>query len=41
MMWRGFDARMTLMEEPGRHHFNVIDGLADPRHPLTKALVAG
>jgi arylformamidase len=41
MMWRGFDARTTLVEEPGRHHFNVIDGLADPNHPMTKALVAG
>jgi tryptophan 2,3-dioxygenase len=41
MMWRGFDARMTMVEEPGRHHFSVLDGLAEPRHPLTKALVAG
>ena len=39
MMWRGFDAHMTLVEEPGRHHFNVIDGLADPSHSLTRALV--
>ena len=28
-MWKGFDTRMTLVEEPGRHHFNVIDGLVD------------
>jgi arylformamidase len=40
-MWRGFDTRMTLIEEPGRHHFNVIDGLAEPGHPLTLALLGG
>jgi alpha-beta hydrolase superfamily lysophospholipase len=39
MMWRGFDARIALVEEPRRHHFNVIDGLVDPGHVLTKALV--
>jgi arylformamidase len=38
-MWKGFDARMTMVEEPGRHHFNVIDGLAEPGHPLTRALL--
>jgi arylformamidase len=38
-MWNGFDARMTMVEEPGRHHFNVIDGLAEPDHPLTLALL--
>jgi arylformamidase len=40
-MWKGFDVRMTLTEEPGRHHFNVIDGLAEPDHPLTLALLGG
>ncbi|RVV99956.1 alpha/beta hydrolase [Mesobaculum littorinae] len=24
---------------PGQHHFSVIDGLADPDHPLTEALL--
>jgi arylformamidase len=38
-MWKGFDARMTLVEEPGRHHFNIIDGLANADHPLTRALL--
>jgi hypothetical protein len=38
-IWRSFDARMTMVEEPARHHFNVIDGLCDPTHPLTRALV--
>ncbi len=38
-MWRGFDTRATIVEEGDRHHFNVIDGVADPTHPLTKALI--
>jgi arylformamidase len=41
IMWRGFDARMTMVEEAGRHHFNVLDGLSEPRHALTRALIAG
>jgi arylformamidase len=40
-IWKGFDTRMTLMEEPSRHHFNVIDGLAEPDHPLALALLRG
>jgi len=27
--------------DPGRHHFDVIDGLADPGHPLTAACLDG
>lgn len=27
--------------DPGRHHFDVIDGLADPDHPLTAACLQG
>ncbi len=38
-MWRGFDARMAIVEEPDRHHFNVIDGLAEANHPLIQALL--
>jgi alpha-beta hydrolase superfamily lysophospholipase len=38
-MWRGFDARMAIVEEPNRHHFNVIDGLAEANHPLIQALL--
>lgn len=40
-MWNGFDARMAMVAEPGRHHFDIIDGLTDPGHPLTRALVGG
>ena len=38
-MWRGFDARMAVVEEPSRHHYNVIDGLCEPDHAMTKALL--
>jgi arylformamidase len=31
----------TLYRAPGRHHFDVIDGLKDADDPLTLALVAG
>jgi hypothetical protein len=26
--------------EPDRHHFDIIDGLADPAHPLTRTLIS-
>jgi len=26
--------------EPDRHHFNIVDGLAHPDHPLTRTLIA-
>ncbi len=39
-MWSGFDATMAVREEPDRHHYNVIDGLMEPDHPLTQALLA-
>jgi len=40
-MWKGFDTRIKIVEEPGRHHFDVIDGLADASHPLARALLVG
>ncbi len=39
-IWTGLGAQTCTIEEPGRHHFNVIDGLADPHHPLVKALLS-
>ena len=36
-MWYGLDCDTEAVVEPDRHHFNVIDGLADPRSPLTRA----
>jgi hypothetical protein len=39
-IWTGLGAQTRTIEEPGRHHFNVIDGLADPQHPIVKALLS-
>jgi arylformamidase len=40
-VWTGLGARTTCVAEPDRHHFDVIDGLADVDHPLTRALMSG
>jgi len=39
-IWTGLGATTAVVEEADRHHFTVIDGLADHRHPLTAALLA-
>jgi hypothetical protein len=39
-IWTGLGAKTCTIEEPGRHHFDVIDGLADPDHPLTRTLLS-
>ncbi len=36
-VWYGLGCDTEAVVEPDRHHFNVIDGLADPRSPLTRA----
>jgi len=38
-VWTGCGVETRAVEEPGRHHFNVIDGLADPDSELTAALL--
>lgn len=38
-IWTGLGATTSAIEEPDRHHFNVIEGLADPDHPLTRTLI--
>jgi acetyl esterase/lipase len=38
-IWTGLGARTAAVAEPDRHHFNVIDGLADPDHPLSRTLL--
>ena len=38
-IWKGLGAATDCVEEPDRHHFNVVDGLLDPDHPLTVALM--
>lgn len=37
-IWRGLGVLADIVEEPDRHHFNVVDGLCDPDHPLTQEL---
>jgi arylformamidase len=39
-IWTGLGAKTCVIEEPGRHHFDVIDGLADPDHQLTRSLLS-
>jgi arylformamidase len=39
-IWTGLGAQTCTVEEPGRHHFNVIDGLADRNHPIVRTLLA-
>ncbi|MCG6114281.1 MAG: alpha/beta hydrolase [Mesorhizobium sp.] len=38
-VWTGLGATTMAVEEPDKHHFNVIDGLADPDHALTRTLL--
>jgi arylformamidase len=39
-VWTGLGAMTATVVEPDRHHFNIIDGLVDPAHPLTKTLLS-
>ncbi|MBM3519844.1 MAG: alpha/beta hydrolase [Alphaproteobacteria bacterium] len=38
-VWMGLGAATSVVIEPDRHHFSVIDGLTDPGHPLVGALL--
>lgn len=38
-IWTGLGAATNAVVEPDRHHFNVIDGLADKNHALTRTLL--
>ncbi|MEX2520302.1 MAG: alpha/beta hydrolase [Paracoccaceae bacterium] len=38
-IWAGLGAATAAHEEPSRHHFDVIDALADPESALTEALL--
>lgn len=38
-VWTGLGARTTAVEAPGRHHFDVIEDLADPASDLTEAWI--
>lgn len=37
--WQGKTDITPAVYDPGRHHFDVLDGLKDPDHPLTEALL--
>lgn len=39
-IWTGLGAATVTVVEPDRNHFTILDGLADPAHPLTQALLA-
>ncbi len=38
-IWTGLGAHTAVEVEPDRHHFDVLDGLIDPDHALTRTLV--
>ncbi|MGB6119970.1 MAG: alpha/beta hydrolase [Mesorhizobium sp.] len=38
-IWLGLGGATGCVAEPDRHHFNVIDGLADAEHPMVQALL--
>ena len=38
-IWTGFGVATSALEEPDRHHFNIIDGLCEPGSKLTGALL--
>ncbi|MEP1444081.1 MAG: alpha/beta hydrolase [Hyphomicrobiales bacterium] len=37
-MWRGLGLATAAIEEPDKHHFNVIDGLCDTHSPLLQTI---
>jgi arylformamidase len=39
-IWTGLGAATAAVVEPNKHHFTIIDGLADPRHALTRTLLS-
>lgn len=38
-IWTGLGASCACVEEPDRHHFDVIDGLADPDSAMVRTLL--
>lgn len=40
-VWRGLGAITASIEEPDRHHFNIVDGLGDADHAMMRALLTG
>jgi acetyl esterase/lipase len=40
LVWGGLGIETNTVEEPGRHHFDVIDGLTDPGPPVDPGAAA-
>jgi len=38
-IWTGLGAATATVVEPDRNHYTILDGLADPEHPLTRSLL--
>lgn len=38
-VWRGLGARTRVVEEPDRHHFDVIEGLCNESSPMLQAIL--
>lgn len=38
-IWTGLGATTSLVIEPDRHHFTILDGLTDPEHALVRTLL--
>ncbi|RAX38164.1 alpha/beta hydrolase [Rhizobium tropici] len=39
-IWTGLGAATAVVVEPDKHHYSILDGLADAEHPLTQTLLA-
>ncbi|RUY59354.1 alpha/beta hydrolase, partial [Mesorhizobium sp. M7A.F.Ca.CA.001.05.1.1] len=39
-IWTGLGATTSTVVEPDRHHYDIVDGLTDPAHPLTQSLIS-
>jgi len=39
-IWTGLGATTSAIVEPDRHHYDIVDGLADPAHALTRTLIS-
>lgn len=39
-IWLGLGAETGAYAEPDKHHFSIVDGLADPNHPLVRTLLS-
>ena len=35
--WKNKGVKTSMITDPERHHFDVVDGLKDPNHPLCQA----